>query len=213
MHVFTTKIRGRMLLALALFALALTVAAGTASTAAAHTGHAHHGPPFISATYNDWAYVSVPASRIGAYRYVNGGGWEPTTLPAGQPVWAHPFSGAWHWAYVRGSWYAIRTEYLARWSCSAHRQPAQTLSSQATGYQFNATTSPVVAPLEKGTNVQVVCADMFYSANIGRRHAPWGYRYFVLVRAQVGYTCMALHCPPVPTKYMYVDARAVGQPA
>lgn len=207
MRLFKNGFRGRMLLAIAACALTLSGSAVLASTAAGHGGHAHHSPPFVSATYNDWAYVSVPSTQIGAYRYVNGGGWEPVMLPAGQPVWAHPFSGGWHWAYIRGSWYAIKTEYLARWSCAAPRDAKMSTARSATGYQFNATSSRVVENLGRGQEVEVVCENTFFSANIGRHHAPWGYREFRLVRV-TGVTCMALHCPPPPKKYMYVDAMA-----
>ncbi len=69
-----------------------------------------------TAMYPQGENVPMGLTRVEAWKW-SPRGWSRASFEFGAPVWLHPYGGSWHWAYSRGSWYAIHSNAVGGWRC------------------------------------------------------------------------------------------------
>lgn len=141
-----------------------------------------------SASYKGWAYATHPTvpyssttptiGAVTAYKWSTTG-WIKTSFELGTSVYAYPYSGVWHWVYRNSTWYALRSNYIAAWSCTASSRTLTDISIHTVRH-YNSTTSEIYGYIGQGSSARVLCSNTFQDAAVN----PTQIR------------CMAIGCGP-----------------
>lgn len=156
----------RLPLALAGVAAAMLVAffAPVPAQAATPTP-AMSAPTPISASYRGWGYVVSSSVTVRAWPWM-GGTWGDGGMLSGELVYIAPFSGSWSWAWSEGSWFAMPTRSLARWSCQPANGARTLVAQQAVAYRYNSTITMDFGAIPANSAATLHCLSSFPDAAV-----------------------------------------------
>lgn len=117
---------------LLLIAITALVAALAVTMTAPREAHAFRNPNVVLPSHTGWVQtkpfmsclaIGCPTGHA-AWRWT-GYSWQGTSIAGDTRVYAHPYTGSWHWIWTqRTGWLAIQTSALdTGYSCTGYRCP------------------------------------------------------------------------------------------